>query len=489
MSSKRKIADEDDGGGANPVAGSSSSSSNIKKKKTSHKKHKEEPIDHATAVANTLANLNFEERKILDELRKHPNGLPQAVLQQALPDIDLKDLLESINSLSVKQVVEFISHGRELFFRAKSDEEFKKTKGLSDEELMVYNVIKSAGNRGIWVRHIKEKSNLHEKSVTKCLDKLSNSLLVKCMTSVKFKTRRLYMLAEVMPSVEVTGGVFYTDQEFDTELADQVSLVCHHHIINKTYCDGDMLKPRDSRYKNWATAQSCLKYVAGLGVLNNTDLSVEDIVRVLNRLVYDGKITRYRRDGKSNEIIKVKDEPVKPAKASKSTKKGAAASKKPTRAAARRAAAALAEDSDENQDDMGSDIELPELDPDALKDEETGGYGPREKKQPPPAEDSNDFDDGDDIAEALAGEVDMYYYEAIRPSEYREEIGKDALPSFFQPGEKGQAPRLPGNEWSGRWSALSSVPCGTCPVASFCSDNGPVNPSSCVYITNWMAEW
>lgn len=35
---------------------------------------------------------------------------------------------------------------------------------------------------------------------------------------------------------------------------------------------------------------------------------------------------------------------------------------------------------------------------------------------------------------------------------------------------------------------IDSMPCGVCPVAKDCSDDGPINPSSCVYYTNWLAS-
>lgn len=36
---------------------------------------------------------------------------------------------------------------------------------------------------------------------------------------------------------------------------------------------------------------------------------------------------------------------------------------------------------------------------------------------------------------------------------------------------------------------LVHVPCGKCPVASFCSEDGPVNPKNCEYYQEWLASW
>jgi DNA-directed RNA polymerase III subunit RPC6 len=34
----------------------------------------------------------------------------------------------------------------------------------------------------------------------------------------------------------------------------------------------------------------------------------------------------------------------------------------------------------------------------------------------------------------------------------------------------------------------SDIPCGKCPVFEFCKEGGPVNPSECVYLGNWLAQ-
>ena len=35
-------------------------------------------------------------------------------------------------------------------------------------------------------------------------------------------------------------------------------------------------------------------------------------------------------------------------------------------------------------------------------------------------------------------------------------------------------------------TALTSVPCGRCPVSDQCRDGGPISPQTCVYFRDWM---
>lgn len=67
----------------------------------------------------------------------------------------------------------------------------------------------------------------------------------------------------------------------------------------------------------------------------------------------------------------------------------------------------------------------------------------------------NDEEDSDDPDYEAEGRVDAYVYKAIAN------------------------PRDSGN-------ALTDIPCGVCPVFSFCAPGGPVSPEGCSYFTQWL---
>ena len=70
---------------------------------------------------------------------------------------------------------------------------------------LVYTTIRSAENEGIWTKTIKIRTNLHQTVLTRVLKSLENRALIKPMKSVKFPGRKLYILAELSPSKDVTG--------------------------------------------------------------------------------------------------------------------------------------------------------------------------------------------------------------------------------------------------------------------------------------------
>ena len=76
--------------------------------------------------------------------------------------------------------------------------------------------------RGIWTRDIKVATNIPQHTLTKTLKILEQRSLVKSVRSVVSKSKKLYMLYDVMPAKEITGGPWYSDQEFDHEFVGEL---------------------------------------------------------------------------------------------------------------------------------------------------------------------------------------------------------------------------------------------------------------------------
>lgn len=70
---------------------------------------------------------------------------------------------------------------------------------------------------GIWTKTLKARTNIHQTNINKYLKSLEGKNLVKSVKSVKHPTRKIYMLEELQPSIELSGGPWYTDNELDTE--------------------------------------------------------------------------------------------------------------------------------------------------------------------------------------------------------------------------------------------------------------------------------
>ena len=62
---------------------------------------------------------------------------------------------------------------------------------------------------GIWSRDIRRQTNLAQTAVGKVLKNLETRLLVKSVKSVNDGKRKIYVLYDVEPANELTGGLWW----------------------------------------------------------------------------------------------------------------------------------------------------------------------------------------------------------------------------------------------------------------------------------------
>ncbi|KAG0222997.1 34-kDa subunit of RNA polymerase III (C) [Actinomortierella wolfii] len=287
-------------------------------------------------------------------LKAGDHGLTTEDLQKEHPEISLENIADTLNVLSHKKLISFFNVRGILVYKAVKKEEASKLGSLEGDEQLIYQHIKASGNEGIWTKHLKAKTNLHQNIIMRCLKTLEQKSLVKSIKSVKNPTRKLYMLMELTPSIEVTGGPWFTDQELDVDFVEQLTNQCYKFILMKSF-------PRDpsaiftAEHTSYPTAAAVRRYIVDKRI-SQVDLTVEDITMLLDVLVYDGKIERF-----------------------------------------------LSAVDEDWEDDEGSTD---------------------------------------------------WVYKAVRTKSAE--------------------------------SAWQDCPCGVCPVADFCTENGPINPANCAYYTKWL---
>lgn len=164
---------------------------------------------------------------------------------------------------------------------------------MDGNELIIYNHIKDAKNEGIWTKMIKARTNLHQTIMNRCLKLLEQKQLVKAVKSVKFPTRKIYMLYDLTPSIELSGGPWYTDNELDTGFIHELSMACLRYVQSKSW-------PKDGRSSalypashtaDLPTATSVHRYLKA-AKLTDTELEPEHVVALLDLLIYDNEIEK-----------------------------------------------------------------------------------------------------------------------------------------------------------------------------------------------------
>lgn len=146
-------------------------------------------------------------------------------------------------------------------------------KGLGVEDILLYQVIGQAGNTGIWTRDMKQRTNLAQNKINKSLKLLEERSLVKAVRSVHNASRKVYMLSNLEPAKEITGGPWYgSDQQPDREFIEAI----RHCALEYA-----------SQHPQGATAEQVASFIASTNVSHQV-LSPEDIDGVLCTLKYDG---------------------------------------------------------------------------------------------------------------------------------------------------------------------------------------------------------
>lgn len=108
-----------------------------------------------------------------------------------------------------------------------------KTKGFENEERLVYQIIEDSGNKGIWVRDIRFRSNLVQTQLMRILRSLESRKMIKSVKSVQATKRKVYMLYELTPDESVSGGAWYSDQDFESEFVEILNKHCLKFLKQK----------------------------------------------------------------------------------------------------------------------------------------------------------------------------------------------------------------------------------------------------------------
>ncbi|KAJ9190042.1 hypothetical protein P3X46_001278 [Hevea brasiliensis] len=151
---------------------------------------------------------------------------------------------------------------------------------LTEQERILYNVIRSKQDMGIWTRDMKRETNLPDNVVNKSLKVLQAKNLIKEVVNIQNKGRKHYMATEFEPSKEITGGAWYVEGNLDTEFIQ----------ILKEQCTKQIYKLKV------ATLEGVTDSIKRSGVLN-VELTKQQIDEILKALVLDNEIIELKSNG------------------------------------------------------------------------------------------------------------------------------------------------------------------------------------------------
>lgn len=209
-------------------------------------------------------------------MRRSEEGVTTEEMKAQLTEAEFGELPGVINEmLAVNRIELFQREGMEnsLTYKIRGDEEAAKVSELTNEQVLVWQVVTRSGNGGVWLRDIKNQTSLQQQTLNKALKVLEARKLVKTVKSVQQKTKKLYMAYELEPTREVSGGPWYTDQEFDHGFVEAMKKLIMRFIGEK----------------GMATVEEVAAALSALGV-TQVKLELGDVRLVVDSLVCDLKL-------------------------------------------------------------------------------------------------------------------------------------------------------------------------------------------------------
>lgn len=229
-------------------------------------------------------------------IEKNKQGVSTDEIQSQLTNVTDTLVKDAINKLLVSKITVF-KKGETLLFRLKPQLNISGKSSIERNELeTVLGIIAEAENKGIWINHITKKTGLPTVRLDKILKALVQNKSIKLIKSVVESKKKIYMLYELVPDVSVTGGAFYSDQEFDTELANILHDYCYRFLEDRKKSQSHLADPIIAREASFASSEDILEFIKNLGIVK-IELTLDDIEKVLYTLVLDKKAKKKTRHG------------------------------------------------------------------------------------------------------------------------------------------------------------------------------------------------
>eukprot|EP00548_Thalassiothrix_antarctica_P015302 CAMPEP_0194166192 /NCGR_PEP_ID=MMETSP0154-20130528/1858_1 /TAXON_ID=1049557 /ORGANISM="Thalassiothrix antarctica, Strain L6-D1" /LENGTH=284 /DNA_ID=CAMNT_0038876783 /DNA_START=92 /DNA_END=943 /DNA_ORIENTATION=+ len=150
----------------------------------------------------------------------YSSGISNNALKKKFKGELYSRLVPIINELTKASRLTMSKAGDVLFYTLVAEDVATKFKGLDVTVRMVYQIIEKSGNRGIWTKDIRNQTNMQQVALNKVFKALETRRLIKPVKSVSSK--KVYMLFNLTPAKELTGGPWYTELEFDHEFINEM---------------------------------------------------------------------------------------------------------------------------------------------------------------------------------------------------------------------------------------------------------------------------
>jgi DNA-directed RNA polymerase III subunit RPC6 len=164
--------------------------------------------------------MDLKTQAILQRLQANPGGMTQADLASEFKADEILNAAKTLHAMRRLEVSKRPADGAPLFIAISADVA-DKFAGLPDECRVVYKYVKAAENRGIMPKDLQRHTGMNTVKLNKTLKDMETRRLVKCVSPVGQKTKKLWMLAELEPAQDISGGSFYVGGKLDSAMIEE----------------------------------------------------------------------------------------------------------------------------------------------------------------------------------------------------------------------------------------------------------------------------
>lgn len=216
--------------------------------------------------------------EMLNFLLENEGGVTEEQLSSKFSSLKKIEIASHLNAMLQANQIEIINENGNILYKAIQNK-------TADYEALVLALLAQNGSTGLWLRDIKIKTNIPHNLILKILKNLEVNRKIKSVKSVK-NNRKTYILYDIKPDEDVTGGVWFSNNDVDLAFVNQLMEIIYKYCYKKeeSFC----LNSIDSLVR----MSDLMEFIAN-SKITDINLTINDINTLIDCLIFDGRMERF----------------------------------------------------------------------------------------------------------------------------------------------------------------------------------------------------
>ena len=218
-------------------------------------------------------------KEIFDFIETRPNGVTED---------DLLVKFSKYNVDTVKFLLQELIESQKLELKQKNGKVIYVVKFIdqSNYENLILSLLEKSGPKGLWIKDILIKANIPYNFLVKILKKLEQEQLIKSVKGIN-TNKKTYILYDIEPDKEVTGGIWFTNNDVDLSFVNNLMEIIYQYILKHQALNNN--KTDIICLSDLATIDTIYNFIITSNILE-VKISKNEVKILLETLEYDGRI-------------------------------------------------------------------------------------------------------------------------------------------------------------------------------------------------------